>query len=194
MQIHTDQDAIATPEEFLWACGQLTDTEKRYLRATAAAMLEGTAFDQPADLFNEAVYRTIEGSRRWPKAVALSLYLKMTMRSIAFADRKKMDNRSQAFDAISNESDWLATRGGMPISPSAEDDASAREEAAHWRRVVGEVSAYLEANDPVARLILGGILDDMTQGMMLRAFGLEFAQFKAARQRILRRLSNSARL
>jgi hypothetical protein len=74
--------------------GRLSVEEKTRLKGIASSYARGTG-QTANELLGEAVLRTARGTRRWGEFVPVGLHLTVTMRSIAFALRKKTRNNRE---------------------------------------------------------------------------------------------------
>ena len=77
------QPATATVDEFVTALQQLSDNDLRKLYGLAQIRATGLNLVDGGDLLHEAISRVLNGNRRWPRAVQLTVFLRETMRSIA---------------------------------------------------------------------------------------------------------------
>ena len=183
----------ATPQEIIDAYANLSDREKRALLAIAAKNISGSRFSDPLDLIHEALYLAVEGRRNWPRGLDFAVFLGMTARSVAFADRNASGNARMDGRPVDELLDW--SRDGASVShPSAE---SCAERAQDWERIARKLdSAHgrLLRRDPVAAKVFEGIVADRTVGELRRELNLQVAEYDAARKRALRALRTIERL
>jgi len=183
----------ATPQEILDAFAKLSKKETRSLLGTVSQYLCGSRFSHPLDLVHEALYLAVEGRRRWPRGLDFAVFLAMTARSVAFANRTAIGNRCMDARPVEDLLDW--SRDGAAVAhPSAEFRA---ERAQTWRRVAAGIAcahARLCFNDLVAANVLEGIVAERSAAELQRALNLNAAQYDAARKRALRALRTIERL
>jgi hypothetical protein len=185
--------AYATPQEIIDAFTSLTQTEKRILHAVAAKHMAGSRFSDPLDLLHEALYLAVEGRRNWPRGLDFAVFLGMTARSVAFADRSASANTKVDARPVEDLLNW-SRDGAAAAHPSAEACA---ERAQNWRRVVGRIKSArdrLGRRDPVAASVLEGIVAERAVGELRRELSLQVAEYDAARKRALRALRTIERL
>lgn len=183
----------ATPQEILDAFAKLSDKAKCTLHGNVSQYLYGTRFSHPLDLVHEALYLAVEGRRKWPRGLDFAVFLAMTARSVASANRTAISNRCMDARPVEDLLDW--SRDGAAAShPSAESRA---ERAQTWRRVAAGIAcahARLCFSDLVAANVLEGIVAERSAAELQRALNLNSAQYDAARKRALRALRTIERL
>lgn len=183
----------ATPQEILDAFAKLTDREKRSLHGVVSQHLCGSRFSSALDLVHEALYLAIEGRRKWPRGLNFAIFLAMTARSVASADRTSSGNSRMDARPVEDLLDW--SRDGATVAhPSAEACA---QRAQRWRRVASGINcahARLRLSDSVAALVLEGMLAERAVAESRRELNLCAAQYDAARKRALRALRTIERL
>lgn len=185
----------ATVQEVLDAYEIMTPAEMKRVRAAACLNLKGTSFDQPSDLIHQALHRTLEGRRNWPKHIDFPIYLIKTMQSIVSAERARMENSSKNVDVGTAESEAHSSGDRERFhSPSAEDVACANEERDFARRIVRAAEIILEATDARAFAVLGAMLQELAPSEISASMGMDLADYYAAKKRVLRRLAASATL
>jgi hypothetical protein len=183
----------ATPQEIIDAFASLTPTEKRTLHAIAAKHLGGSRFSDPLDLLHEALFLAVEGRRNWPRGLDFAVFLGMTARSVAFADRSASSNTRVDARPVEDLLDW-SRDGAAAAHPSAEACA---ERAQNWRRVVERLEFArdrVRRRDPVAAKVLEGIVAERSVVELRRELSLQVAEYDAARKRALRALRTIERL
>lgn len=180
-----------TTDEILRAYGSLSDDQLLGLRAAARRYLGGTRFSEPLDLAHEALYLALEGRRNWPTHIDFALFLAMTMRSVADADRKRHENslavRTSIEELLETVPDWVGSH------PSVEDEFLAQEQN-HIAQVAADIARAGLAGDESALKVLNGMVSGMSPKEMREAFGLNAKAFDAARHRALRKVRNAAQM
>lgn len=182
---------IATAQEALARFSAMGDSERKYLLGYAGSLIWKTTFSEPLDLLHEALDLTLAGRRKWPFRVAFPVYMASAMRSVACA-RRNRDEAQRAVD-IDLDAAFECGAGGMS-SPSAEDEAIAREELRLWARAVDAAMELLSATDALAHGVLCGLVDGGKAKDLRAALQIDDGQLDAARKRVLRTLRRSARV
>ncbi len=185
-------DDYGTPKDIMEAYADLDEAELRTLRSMAGRYRAGTRFTEPLDLIHEALALSASGSRRWPRHLHFGIYMVMTMRSIANADRRRHENRFASRAQLETALEWIYSDD--TTHPSAEDEAIAAEDAANRRKAREDSRDAFDPKDQFARQVLDGLLSGMTSEEMIEKLQLDVSIFYAARKRVLRKLRNIAKL
>lgn len=175
----------ATIEEIIDTYAGLSDDDLIALRKSARCHMGGTRFSEPCDLIHEALNALISGDRRWPKHVDFSRFMFETMRSVAHADRKRMENKldcGRSVDELAEVGEWR-----LPRSKSVEAELEEREPA---KRVAEAAEAAREslAHDRFAQLVIDAMLAGLEPREACEEFGWGMNEYRAARQRALIRI------
>jgi RNA polymerase sigma-70 factor (ECF subfamily) len=152
------------------------------LRKAANTFCRRGALD-PDDLLQEAFARAIDGSRRCPRNVDIVRFLAQTMRSIA-TDTLEVARRQPEFRAVP-----LIGDDGVPLEVPARE-LSAEERLIELRETKRLSTAIIDlfADDPIAEVIVIGIMEGM-DGEELRALTeLDDTDFASKRRLIRRRI------
>ena len=181
--------AHATTDQILDAFARLTDAELLALREAARQRCGGTRFSEPLDLIHEALYLTLEGRRNWPLGVEFTLYLSMTMRSVADAERRRQETRLTVRVSFEEVAEVAPHR--MACSRSAEDDASAAEQERRSEDILSSAKASL-ANDAQAQAVFIGLLEGRAPGQLREELDMTVKEFDAARHRAMRKAKGAA--
>lgn len=179
----------ATTAEILEAFEKLSNDELLGLRYCAKRLIDNTAYTEPLDLLHEALARSLDGRRNWPPAIDFAVYLAMTMRSVANAERKS--SRTKLSTPLEDAMELYSE--SMPHSRSAEDVAISREEFNIATQVAEQARASLR-DDPDAQRVLSGLLSGMSPREMCESFRIDTKTFDAARHRVMRRIQKEGRL
>jgi hypothetical protein len=187
----TDDDLMDIPSRLEHALATMTDVElARLYRLAQYFLIGGTTYNNPRELFNEAVHRTLDGRRNWPPAEAFGAYIWMVMRSIADSDRKMEAQRVEflANDQPSRadfdgEGDRLAEYGS---AKSAVD--LVLEDADVQRRVTEDLQAIEDyfKNDQNVMLVIMAIEDNIPPRELESDYGLSITQYESARKKLRR--------
>lgn len=108
-------DNVATPEDVRQAIEALSNEDRYRLRKAAAICLAGTEYQDPLEIINEAIARTMSAAngdkgRHWPKGVVFMAYMIQTIKGLAD------DSRESSIQKKTEYMEAMATEGG-----SAED-------------------------------------------------------------------------
>lgn len=181
----------ATPQEITDAFACLTERDKRVLHAVARSQLGGTRFSEPLDLIYEALFLAVEGRRNWPRAIEFTVFMLMTVRSVAYADRTVSENAKTVSASSDDVAEWA---DGAARHPSAEECAERNQNVQRGWEDVRYARNALERRDPQAARVLDKIIAEEPAAEIRRELGLCVAELDAAKKRVLRALRNSARL
>lgn len=183
----------ATPQEIIDAYANLEDAERRVIHAIARKHVGGSRFSEPLDLVHEALFLAVEGRRNWPRGLNFAVFLAMTIRSVAYADRTLSENAKASAFPVGDILDW--TQAGRGVAhPSAEECAQRAQDCKLlWRRV-GHARGALLSRDKVAAQVLDGLVADEPVAQLRRELSLCAAEFDAAKKRVLRALRNTGTL
>lgn len=163
--------------EFLEALAALTESQHFRLRGWA----DNLALDLPMtgdDLIQEAVTRTLEGSRTFPQGVGVLTYLKNAMKSIASAEREKV-KRIEPLGDSGDEFSHITRIAARTVSP--EEVAALRIELTDTlQRLCDRL-----ADDDTVKL-LEYRLEGWTNAEIMQAESMDPKRFDAARKRLRR--------
>ncbi|WP_409028516.1 hypothetical protein OX462_12185 [Janthinobacterium sp. SUN098] len=189
----TAMTQYGTPEETMLAYANISAREKQILLGVARKYIQGTHFSEPLDLMHEALFLTLDQRRRWPKSVIFEIYMVMTMRSIAGADRNKQSTRTASGISIEDIIEWSFEGENFHISAEEKVlQAEARlANSISIKTILGQLRA---SADIVAGDVLACLLSDMPAREIRSSLGLTVAAYDAARKRVLRKFKKSERL
>ncbi|QJE02515.1 hypothetical protein HH212_22900 [Massilia forsythiae] len=183
----------ATTQEIFDAFAQLADQEKCALYAAAHKQLEGTRFSAPMDLVHEALFLAAEGRRNWPRGLNFAIFMAMTIRSVAYADRTRLANKLAHRSPVEDLLEWSES-GALVAHASAEECVERSQTCALMWKKVYSTRARLEHKDPLARSVLDCMLQEEPITSLRDDSGIGSAELEAARKRMLRALKNTGRL
>lgn len=182
----------ATPQDIMDAFANLCDRERRVIHAIARKHLGGTRFSEPLDLIHEALFLAVEGRRNWPLEIDFAIFLSMTIRSVAYADRTVSENAMAARTPVEEILEWsIAPHASHPSAETCAEQAQDCRMA--WSRVAS-ARGRLAERDPIAARVLDGFVAEAPAAELRRELGICAAELDAARKRVLRALRNTARL
>lgn len=183
----------ATPQDIMDAFANLADAEKRAIHAAARKHLEGTRFSEPLDLVHEALFLAVEGRRNWPVGLNFAIFMTMTIRSVAYAERTRAESRQTAHFSVEDILEWSET--GSSVSHRSAEECAERSQQCQmkWRKI-SRAREKMTLNDPVAGRVLDALMDERPLLAIRRELGLCASQLDAAKKRVLRALRNTGRL
>lgn len=117
------------------------------------------------DLFQEAVTRILEGTRRWPIGVPFMAFMCATMRGIAW--------------------DW---RGESQDSNPGENEAAVGDEGNAIAKIDAQKLAALFADDAAAQKLIVGMMEDARGEDLWEPLGLTKTEYESKRRKIRRRI------
>lgn len=175
----------ATIDEIIDTYAGLSDDELIALRKAARCHMGGTRFSEPCDLIHEAIDLLISGVRHWPKEVDFSRFMFETMRSVAHADRKRMENRldcGRSVEELAEVGEWR-----LPRAKSVEAELIERQPGEMAARAAVDARESL-VNDRFAQLVIDAMLAGLEPREACEEFGWDMNEYRAARQRALIRI------
>lgn len=182
----TGNDASLSKEEVLAAIRSLPEAAWIRLRKVAAALCRPRP-DSAEDLLQEAFTKAIDGSRKCPSKVDTVLFLIGVMRSLA-SDAAKLAQRHPELRAVSifGEDGQLAV-DRTDASPSPEQRAMSAEVCTRFVYKVLE----LFADDPVAQVLVEGMMDEMEGEELRKLTDLDRVAFASKLRLIDRRIKKA---
>lgn len=180
----------ATKEEFNEAFDRLTQIERLGLKEAARRYASGhSGYTCGDDLLSEAVFRALDGRRKWRSGVPLETFLANVMRSVVSGARQRieMTNRFLSLDADEDSGDGRLWRDAARAHPSAEDEAMRGQRARLGARAVAYAERSLRG-DHDALNVLGGIVSGMAPNEIRQRHGMDKLRYAAAKQRVTFRL------
>lgn len=180
----------ATPEEALDAFDNLSPSEHLAMRNYTLKHLRGTRFTEPLDLINEALCRTLDGRRKWPKEVAFGLYLCLAIKSISDSERNLIENLPGMRMTMEQAEQFHLDE--LPTAPSAQEEMEAMEQMINSTRLTDCVRAEM-VGDQIGLIVLESINVGQTQTSACEAYGLSENTYQAARKRVIRKYQKLAK-
>lgn len=178
-------------DDILRAYSALSDGELLALRHAARRYIDGTRFSEPLDLVHEALSLSLDGRRNWPTHIDFGLFMAMTMRSIADADRKRHENalstRASAEDLIEMAPHWAGSH------PSVEDELIVAQDALAASSAVDMAMAGLEGDED-AKNVIHGMMAGLSPRDIRSSFQMSAKSFDSAKHRAMRKIKNAGRL
>lgn len=186
---------LATAEEILLAFEALSPVDHMHLGIHGQRLIRAQRlcpYQEPDDLIREALHRALDGRRKWRPQVQFKAFMCETMRSVLNHDTDNMDDKPGAhvpFDAV--EMDALYRSHGFS-APSAEEDYAASERRLARLAALEAADRALEAEgDELARHVLRGMVDELSQRELTERTNAGAKQLAAARKRVQRRIRDA---
>ena len=174
----------ASTNEIVDALKRLSDADLRRLEMSARIRTIGHNELDWRDLFNEAVDRLLNGSRRWPRDITLVTCLRETMRSIISDYRRGRRNRlvlletelqpgdDRSYDIVENTPD---------LTGNPERQASAAE-------ILANIEAVFR-DDPEAMFVIAGMASGKSPTEIQKEADMNPTQYATTQRRIRRTLT-----
>lgn len=167
---------LASTDELRAALAQLSAADAVRLRQIARLRSAGTAWTWE-DLLQEAITRGLEGTRRWPKCVALAAFLAQTMRSIAYDER-------HAGEVEVSESDLSTADEAIVLRASSQNTP---DKQLGVKQALTQVQTLFEG-DEVAFSVLVSMAENQSPEAIRAELGLTPTQYATVQRRIRRKL------
>lgn len=184
------EDGYFSPEEAAEAIAGLDAKGKATLRKLARSYWEDrmsgpNAASEPDDLLQEAIVRTLQGSRRWRRSVTIIKHLVRTMESISWEAHRARTARPHAWaeDAV-EEID--------PGDRPADSDESVVVDVVLAREELAQIESLFE-HDQEALEVLRCRSIELSPSETCKKLGIERSRYDTVNKRIWRKLTNSAK-
>jgi hypothetical protein len=173
---------FATVQQIIQTYSSLSDDEIIALRKAAQCHLGGTSFTEPLDLIHECIGLLVDGTRNWPMHVDFSRFMFATMRSIAYAQRRRHENK-----LISGRSleEMVAAGDLVGIHTESVEYHYIEMEPA---RIVMDATHRAHAalkNDQVAQWVIDSMLAGLEPKEACANFNMSMKPYRAARKRAI---------
>jgi hypothetical protein len=152
-------------------------------------LILGTGLTTTVELFNEALARTLEGTRIWPQGVAFEAFIWNAMKSIANGYRNLQSRKEEILstDLIHNNDDQsidpIAELGHL--TSSVEDTLIEKEKRQLAEIDLTKIENYFKDDDEVT-LIIMAIEDGITAKDLCCSYEMTNTQYQTARKRFRR--------
>lgn len=177
--------ALATKEEVAKTLSSLTDSDLLRLKRIAQLRASGLTSVDWRDLLNEAVERSLNGTRRWPCEIPFVAFMAQTIRSIANEHWRQVHERvvtaesDLAPSSLENEESNIDNLGNNPIHPEREIVA---------RNTLREIEE-LFSDDSEIIAILEGLGEGLSPSEIQRNAQINPTKYASAQKRIRRKLA-----
>lgn len=199
MELDGKPDNAATPEDVRQAIGALSKEELYRIRKAAEYCLWGTEFQDPAEIINEAILRTMnaacgEKGRHWPKNIPFIAYMIKTIQGLAndsqeSSSQKRTDHMEAMATETTGAEDVLGRFGHHHIDVLTQalelEETSERQDRA--KEIVSKIDAYFAGDSEVTWVIMGH-KDELSVSEIRELSGMTQTQYETARKRFRRGL------
>ncbi|MFJ7565544.1 hypothetical protein ACIQW9_01105 [Herminiimonas sp. NPDC097707] len=189
----------ATPDQIRSAIEQMTKEDSYRLRMAATYSLFGTEYQNPQELINEAVVRTMnaangEKGRAWKSNVSFMAFMVMTIRGLASDSRDSLvQTKTDYIEKMATEhiaaEDVLGAEGHFHCSP--ESVALEIDEMNERQAIIKADTDIIEAyfvNDTNISWIIMGIKDGCSSSEIKEMGEMTDTQYDTAKRRFRRGL------
>ena len=182
--IDESQAAFASTEELSSALTALSTADLLRVKQIARLRCVGLSSVTWEDLINEAVTRSLAGTRRWPRAVPFVAFLVQTIRSIASEEWRRRDHEQTTLET---DLGFDEAETPMTLADFAVDLIDPEREVIA-RKTLGDIEAlFLDDNE--AGAILRGFAEGAMPEQIQSSASLTKTQYASAQKRIRRRLA-----
>ena len=199
MEFEDRPDDTATPEDVRQAIDALSKEELYRIRKAAVYCLLGTEYQEPQEIINEAIVRTMkaasgEKGRHWPKSVPFIAYMIRTIQGLANdSQESSVQTRTDYMEAMATETasaeDVLGRFEHHHIDVLTQalelEETSERQDRA--KEIVSKIDAYFAGGSEVTWVIMGH-KDDLSAAEIRELSGMTQTQYETARKRFRRGL------
>lgn len=191
------QNRVATPEDVGQAIEELNGIDLYRLRRYATYCMMGTDYNDPMDLIQEALVRTVaaaagEKGRNWPLDIPFVVYLKNTIRGLANDSRESGSQQKVAhLEEMVREGETIEDvlgqhqhRHGDALSQAvALEEAVERQDRA--KACTDRIEAHF-SDDPQVSWIIEGHKEGWSAKEIMEIAGMNSTQYSTARRRFRR--------
>lgn len=181
----TGQLATRSRDEISSAIRALTPAELARLKLVARRYAAGRPIE-PDDLLQEAMLRALD-SRVCPSNVDVVRFLAEAMRSIAHGENEKAEHKLVLVPVAKTGEPSAETLAAPDPTPNAEVRMISEDEAARIRMAI----LALFDDDPQARDIVEGTMEEMTAEELRELTGLNLTDYNSKRRLIRRRIDTA---
>lgn len=190
----------ATPDDVCAAVGALSKEDHYRIYKAATLCIWGTEYQDPKELINEAVARTLAGAsgqrgRRWPHHVPFIAYMIMTIQGLANdSHESSVQKLTDSLDgmALHDESTGEILGGlqyyqeGIETQVIEAEEVNSRE--ARAKEFVRIIDTHFAGDSQITWIIMGH-KDDLSASEIREISGMTQRQYETARTRFRRGLA-----
>lgn len=180
-------EELHSAEEFRDTYFALSVADKTRIRKIASFRCIGTMLEQQ-DLLNEALVRTLDGTRAWRRGIDIVHHMDQVMRGIVWVERRRWEREH-------GDVPQRMTRNGEAtlgiIEPASGEPTP--EQLLCGQRLYQQILGAL-ADDPIAQSIMIGRMRGLTRAEITKELGLTAIKYASTCRTISRRLERFQRL
>lgn len=169
------------------AVSNLTEAGIARLCRKGGYLAIGTPDGDAMALFNEAVMRTLNGSREWKPGVSFEVYIFGVMRSIAHAEKHTCQRKTEVLEADfgtkgDDDDPFLAkVAGGQGTDVVLVE----RRRMEALQADIDALARHFEGDDDV-ELVLAALEDGTARQVLIEDFGMTLTRYESARKKLRR--------
>lgn len=178
-------DIVTRLEEAICA---LTELDILRLCKKARFLVAGMPDDDVMALFNEAIARTLEGTRQWPLDLPFEVYIFGAMRSIAHGQRRSAQAVSEIPECDLTSTDDEGSEGYFARIQGARGTDETLIEKAEFAALeanLDELKSHFAGDDNV-ELVLAALEDGTPRRVLVEDFGMSITEYESARKKLRR--------
>ncbi len=166
------------------ALRRLSDDDLRRLQQLARLRVIGLHTVDWQDLLHEAIVRLLDGSRRWPRDVSLTVFLRETMRSIASDHWRRLES-----PVIVAESELgVNAVTGEGALDNAMDPAASPERRLSAAETLARVEEVFRSDDDALK-VMAGMASGKSPQEIQEETGMNKIRYASTQRRIRRGLA-----
>lgn len=198
--IEQADNAIASPDEIRIAIESMSPEDFARIRKAAKYCQFGTEYQDPQELVNEAILRTMHGAfevndgRHWPKNIPFVAFMIKTIESIASGSRDSSNQTNTVHletfaTEASSVDDALGHFGfsNLSVCEQAIDIEETEDRIARATADSNLIDSHF-ASDPEVQWIIMGLKDELKAADIREVSGMTLKQYETAHRRFRRGL------
>lgn len=170
------------------ALGALTDADLVRIARKAGYLAGGMPDDDGMALFNEAIMRTLDGSRNWPLNLPFQVYVFGAMRSIVHGQRQSRQAECETLEgdlSVGEEDVTDAYFEGLHGAGGTDELLIARAEMLAQEAMLQKLREHFKGEENV-ELVLAALEDGTPRRVLIEEFGMTTVEYESARKKLRR--------
>lgn len=154
----------------------------------AAYLAGGTPDNDGRDLFNEAIARTLDGSRNWPVGLPFRVFIYGAMKSIAHGQRNTKQVECEALESdlsVDDENRSDGFFGSLPGARGTDEVLVERADRLAKEAMLEELRKHVKGDENV-ELVLAALEDGTPRRVLIEEFGMTTVEYESARKKLRR--------
>lgn len=186
-----ESDSMEITARLEAAIGALTDVGIVRLCRKVAYLAIGTPDGDVMALFNEAIARTLNGTREWPQELPFEVFIFGAMKSIAHGERNlkqaKVEFAEVEFAKAGEDepSESLLDRVRTQGAQGVDETIIERDEKFALQADLDALADHFKGDEDV-ELVLAALEDGTPRKVLLEDFGMTLTQYESARKKLRR--------